>query len=316
MNWIVLIIAVVLTVGYITYVALDMGLRPLTEAEQEKAPGDFITVTGGRLHYRWDGPATGPVVVMVHGFSTPHFIFEQNVSALTSQGYRVLRYDHFGRGWSDRPRTAYTVDFYDTTLMELLDGLNITAPVGLVGLSMGGPIVAEFAGRHTDRVNAVFLFVPAGLDVAGGNDIAAKIVRLPGIGDLMWRIVGRGMLLGDPQYDESGLAEENRLVGDIRTQMDYRGYLDSLLSTLRNTPMTSRTETYRQLAATGMPVAAVFGADDPTVLPSSADKLRDLVPEASIHMLENADHGLNYKRQDATNPLLADFFSPKNEPAS
>lgn len=310
MNWIVLLIAVAIVAGYATYVALDLKLNPMTQEAQAQAPGDFISVTGGRLHYRWDGPRTGPVVVMVHGFSTPHFIFEQNVSTLTSQGYRVLRYDHFGRGWSDRPRTPYTVDFYNTTLLELLDGLGITSPVGLVGLSMGGPIVAEFAGRHPERVNAVFLFVPAGLDVAGGDDLAAKIVRLPGIGDLMWRIVGRGMLLGDPQYDEAGLAEENRLVGDIRIQMDYRGYLDSLLSTLRNTPLTSRTETYRQLAATGMPVAAVFGADDPTVLPSSADRLRDLVPEATVYMLDDADHGLNYKRQDATNPLLADFFRP------
>jgi len=312
MTKLLLFLVLLLAAGVGVYLYLGWSLKPLDEAARENAPGDFLKTSDGQLHYRWDGPATGPVVVMVHGFSTPHFIFEQNVSTLTGLGYRVLRFDHFGRGWSDRPDGPYDIDFYDRSLLDLLDGLDITEPVGLVGLSMGGPIVSEFAARHPERVNRVFLFVPAGLDVAGGDGIAGKIIRLPGIGDLMWRIVGRGMLLGDPQYNEDGLPEDKRLKGDIRIQMDYRGYLDALLSTLRHSPLTSRTQTYEGLASTGLPVAAVFGEDDPTVLPSSADKLRGLVPEATIHMLEDADHGLNYKRFEATNPLLAAFFSRAN----
>lgn len=310
MGWAVIIIAAVIAAAAVWYAVLGLSLKPLDDAARAQAPGQFLQVTDGRLHYVWDGPETGPVVVMVHGFSTPHFIFEQNVSALTERGYRVLRFDHFGRGWSDRPHGPYDIDFYDRALLDLLDGLDLTAPVGLVGLSMGGPIVSEFAARHPERVSRVFLFVPAGLEVAGGDSTAGRIVRLPGIGDLLWRVIGRGMLLGDPQYNEDGLPEANRLRGDIRIQMDYRGYLDALLSTLRHTPMASRTQTYRGLAATGLPVMAVFGADDPTVLPGSADKLRGLVPDATIHMLDDADHGLNYKRFEAANKLLADFFGP------
>ena len=309
MVWLLFILAGVIAAAVLWYVVLGLSLQPLNAAARAQAPGKFLQLSDGQIHYVWDGPETGPVLVMVHGFSTPHFIFEQNVSALTDKGYRVLRFDHFGRGWSDRPGGPYDIDFYDRSLLDLLDGLGITEPVGLIGLSMGGPIVSEFAARHPERVDRVFLFVPAGLDVAGSDTAAGKVIRLPGIGDLMWRVIGRGMLLGDPQYNEDGLPEAQRLKGNIRIQMDYRGYLDSLLSTLRHTPMTSRTDTYQSLASTGLPVAAVFGADDPTVLPSSADKLRALVPDAHVHMLDNADHGLNYKRFDVSNELLSDFFA-------
>jgi len=309
MGWLIGLLLIVAAL-VIWYVALGLRLKPMTNRAREAAPGETVTVPGGILHIRWDGPEDGPVVVMVHGFSTPHFIFEQNVSALTERGYRVLRYDHFGRGWSDRPSGPYDADFYDETLLALLDTLKLTRPVSLVGLSMGGPIVSEFAARRPDRVERLFLFVPAGLDVSGSNGLAAKLMRIPAVGDLLWRVVGQGVLLGDPQYDETGLPEDRRLKGDIRDQMQYRGYLDALLSTLRHMPLTRRDDLFTRLRATGLPVAAVFGADDPTVLPSSAERLGRLIPEAQIHLLDDADHGLNYKRHDAANPLLTAFFPP------
>lgn len=103
---------------------------------------------------------------MVHGFLTPGFIFDQNVEALHVAGFRVLQFDHLGRDWSGRPARRCDTGFCHWKLLALLDALIITEPVGFVGLSMGGSIVAEFAVRHPERVARVFLFVAAGLDVA------------------------------------------------------------------------------------------------------------------------------------------------------
>ncbi|WP_422363529.1 alpha/beta fold hydrolase [Pyruvatibacter mobilis] len=309
MKWIVIGLGILLAAAALAYVAAGMARKPMDEAARAKAPGDLVQVSAGRLHVRRDGPADGPVVVMVHGFSTPNFIFEQNVAALTAAGLRVIRFDHFGRGWSDRPMGPYDTDFYDRALLELMDAEGLTAPVGLVGLSMGGPIVAEFAARHPERVSGVFLFVPAGFDVAGTDSTAARLVRTPLIGDLIWRVAGESILLGDPQYQEEGLEPENRLAGDVAEQMQYRGYFHALLSTMRHMKLTGRENTFARLAETGLPVAALFGADDPTVLVSSAARLEETVPAATVHVLEGADHGLNYKRHADANPLLVTFFT-------
>ncbi|MEM8617031.1 MAG: alpha/beta hydrolase [Pseudomonadota bacterium] len=308
MKWVLGFIIVVLALMGGAYFWAGWSKKPLDLKAQALAPGQFALLGAGQVHYRWDGPSDGPIIVMSHGFSTPNFIFEQNVEALTDAGFRVLRYDHFGRGWSDRPKLKYDIEFYDRELLDLLRSLQIEEPVGLVGLSMGGPIVAEFAARYPDKVSKVFLFVPAGLDTAGADGLRASLVRSPVLGDWIWRVFGQSVLLGDPQYDESDLAPENRLAGDVTDQMGYRGYLEALLSTLRHFPMTGREDTFERLAGSGVPVMAVYGRDDPTVLVSSAERLQALVPEADVRVLDDAGHGLNYQRHAEVNPWLVEWF--------
>ncbi len=285
------------------------SLLPLDDAARAGASGAFVDLPDGRVHYQFTGPDDAPLIVMVHGYSTPGFIFDQNAAALREAGFRVLQFDHFGRGWSDRPDARYDIDFYDRELTGLLDALSINQRVGLVGLSMGGPIAAEFAARHPERVSKVFLFVPAGFDLAGTSGSQAALVRTPVIGDWLWRMAAMKRLKSDPQYDESGLAPENRLQGDVLVQMKYRGYGRALLSTFRHFPLDQRDATYAALAATGIPVAAIFGDQDPTVLVSSADLFSALLPDAHINILEGADHGLNYKRHTDVNPILTDWFA-------
>ncbi len=308
MKWVLWALGILIFGLWASYASAGRGLKPLDETERARAPGQFADLQDGKIHYRLSGPDGAPLIVMVHGFSTPGFIFEQNTAALREAGFRVLQFDHFGRGWSDRPDARYDADFYDRELLGLLDALAITEPAGFVGLSMGGPIVAEFAARHPERVTGVFLFVPAGFDVAGTDGFQASLIRTPVIGDWLWRVVALGALTSDPQYDETGLAPEDRLQGDFTEQMAYRGFGEALLSSFRHFPMQGRDATYAALAATGVPTAALFGTADPTVLISSADKIRAVMPEAAVHILENADHGLNYKRHRDVNPILTGWF--------
>ncbi len=308
MKWGLRILAGLIVLALGAYLWAEARLKPLDETARAAAPGAFAELSAGKIHYRWDGPEDGPVVVLVHGFSTPNFIYEQNVEALTHAGFRTLRFDHFGRGWSDRPGTRYDIDFYDQALVELIDAVGIDAPFGLAGLSMGGPIVAEFTARRPEQVERLLLLVPAGLDTAGADGAAATLISAPLIGDWIWRMAGRGILLSDRQYDETQRAPENRLRGDVTEQLDYRGYLQALLSTLRHMPMTGRETTFERLAETGVPVLAIYGDADETVLVSSAETLKGLLPEADVRVVVGGEHGLNYQMHSLINPLLVEWF--------
>jgi alpha-beta hydrolase superfamily lysophospholipase len=90
----------------------------------------FAKLSDGYTHYVWNGPEAGPVLVFVHGFSSPCFIWEKQAEFFAAQGYRVLRYDLFGRGHSDRPNVDYDADLYHRQLVELLDSQQVTGPVG------------------------------------------------------------------------------------------------------------------------------------------------------------------------------------------
>ena len=309
MKWGLRVFALIIVLALGAYLWAEARLKPLNETARQNAPGAFATLSDGQLHYRWDGPEDGPVIVLVHGFSTPNFIYQQNVEALNAAGFRTLRFDHFGRGWSDRPKTRYDVDFYDRTLIDLLDHVGVDEPFGLAGLSMGGPIVAEFTARYPERVKQLVLLVPAGLDTAGADGSSAALLRTPLVGDWIWRMFGKSILLGDSQYDEAARTPEDRLQGDVTVQLEYRGYLQALLSTFRHMPMAGREETFTRLATTDVPVLAIYGDADATVLVSSAAKLEQILPEGDIRIVEGGEHGLNYQMHTLVSPWLVDWFS-------
>src|SRR5258706_14523512 len=80
---------------------------PLGAAARSRAPGRFVALGDGMTHYDVSGPDSGQRVVLVHGFSTPYYIWDSTVAALAAAGFRVARYDEFGRGYSDRPVVDY-----------------------------------------------------------------------------------------------------------------------------------------------------------------------------------------------------------------
>ncbi len=145
-----------------SYFILNPEKKALTPETRASLPGQFISLPDGVTHYALDGPQDGPLVVLVDGFSIPMFSWERNVPALTAAGFRVLTFDLYGRGYSDRPDGPYNLDLFVRQIDELLTALKIDRPVDLVGLSMGGYITAGFANRYPDRVRA------------GGADLANR----------------------------------------------------------------------------------------------------------------------------------------------
>ncbi|MEO0420339.1 MAG: alpha/beta hydrolase [Pseudomonadota bacterium] len=304
-----LLVVGVFAAAMISYLAAGWGLEPLDDQARAKAPGAFLETSQGKIHYQWYGDEGAPIVVMAHGLAIPSFVFEQNAQALAEAGFRVLTFDHLGRGWSDRPDATYDDSFYQREMLELMDGLRLQEPVGLVGQSMGGLIASDFAANHSERIQSLFLLVPSGLDVrAEGNSLSSRLIKTPVLGDWIMRVFGRRVILGQPQFQNQAPNPQNRLQGDMAEQLRYEGFLDAILSTYRNIDFQDREEVYQKLDGTDIPVAAVFGSADPTVLPSSLAKLKGFVPRAETTMIERGTHGLNYENSSQVNRVLVEFF--------
>ncbi len=99
--------------------------KEIDEKLRASTCGSFIRLSNGFTHYELCGPDSGEAVVLVHGFSVPYFIFDPTFDFLVDSGFRVLRYDLFGRGFSDRPHVKYNMDLFVDQLRELLDSLNL-----------------------------------------------------------------------------------------------------------------------------------------------------------------------------------------------
>ncbi len=107
-----------------------------------------------KLHF-WDWGDNGkPNLILVHG-SRDHARSWDPVAAAFCEDYRVLAPDLRGHGDSDWARGAmYSIPEYVLDISALID-LAGKVPVYLIGHSLGGAIVLQYAGVYPDRVKKV-----------------------------------------------------------------------------------------------------------------------------------------------------------------
>jgi pimeloyl-ACP methyl ester carboxylesterase len=192
----------------------------LTDSVRANAGGSLVQLSDGICHYeiRNTQYETCNTIVLIHGFSVPYFIWDPTFEFLTKSGFRVLRYDLFGRGFSDRPRVRYDIHLFVRQLKDLLDALEIREPVHLVGLSMGGAISAAFVEKFPERVKSHILIDPAGAKPIPHSWVlwAAK---LPVVAELALGLFGgEGLVKGiASDFFSSDLIEQFQV--NYRTQM-------------------------------------------------------------------------------------------------
>ena len=94
------------------FVHRDQESDTLNDQTRPGVVGSFVRLPHGTVHYQLAGPESGRTVVLVHGFSVPYYIWDPTYDELVKKGFRVLRYDLYGRGYSDRPDEVYGPDLY------------------------------------------------------------------------------------------------------------------------------------------------------------------------------------------------------------
>ncbi|RXV61168.1 alpha/beta hydrolase [Roseovarius sp. A46] len=272
-------------------------VRPRIDGARDTAPGAFAALSRGRTHYRWHGPEGGPVTVCVHGLTTPSFVWEGLVPGLVAKGHRVLTYDLYGRGYSDRPGGAQEAGFFVGQLEELLVDQGVDGPVTLVGYSMGGAIAAGFAARHPDRLRELVLIAPAGL----GHDLG-PVARLVARGG----VVGRWLMLAVfPMSFRRGCEAEREvpttvpgIVDRQQAELRWRGFVPAVARSVAGILAETQDETHAAIARSGVPVRAIWGAKDTVIPLSRKARLAEVNPDAYQYVIEGAGHGLTYTHTD------------------
>lgn len=286
------------------YFARNPERATLDDAARRDAGGSFVTLSDGITHYELSGPDTGRVVVLVHGRSVPYYIWDSTAVALRGAGFRVLRYDMFGRGYSDRPNVEYSAELIDRQLGELLDSLRFSLPVDLVGLSMGGGVVANFANAHAERLRTLTLVDP----VAGKRGPLPFFLRIPGVAGFVWQTtVVPGM--ADGQASDFVRPEGFPDWADrYRVQMRYRGFGRAMLSTTVMSANVDVDSIYRHTGQLAVPALILWGSEDKTVPFALSDNVRRAIPRAEFHAIAGAGHLPGMEKPAETHAILIQFL--------
>jgi pimeloyl-ACP methyl ester carboxylesterase len=275
---------------------------PLDATARRQAPGQFVTLSHGIVHVRSAGPEQGRPVILVHGFSVPSYVFDQTSADLAAAGFRVIRFDLYGRGWSDRPDVDYDRTLFANQLLELMDTLKIPK-ADLLGLSMGGAIVGRFAAEHPDRVRSVVLVAP----LTHARDIGP--MAWPGAGEWLMRAWYLPQLAASQLEDFPHPERVPGWAARFKPQTRYDGFGHAILSTMRKVVTQSSLPDFGKIGKSGLPVLLVWGDADRTVPYAAHADVQRAIPQAQFVPLPGLGHLTVVEDPAATDARIAAFLA-------
>jgi 3-oxoadipate enol-lactonase len=253
-------------------------------------------VNGARIHYRLDGPADAPVVMLSNSLMSNHGMWDPQLPALLAR-FRVLRYDTRGHGESEVTPAPYRIEQLADDAAALIEAVGLQA-VHFVGLSMGGMIGQQLAVRHPGKVLSLSLCDTASEmpPPAMWNQRIAD-ARAGGIDALVDGTIKRWFVAGFIEREPDTIAWVRRMIATTPVE----GYV-GCASAVRDM---SQTHLLRQIQA---PTQVIVGREDPACTLAASEVLQREIAGATLHVIDDAAHLANIEKPELFTRLLVDFI--------
>ncbi len=242
-------------------------------------------------------------MVLVHGFPFSSQMWKGQIQALQENNYlRVIAYDLRGHGQSDIGDGQYTIELFVDDLIALLDYLKITKAI-LCGFSMGGYIALRAIERNPDRFRSLVLCDTT--SAADSNEAKIRrantinLVKKDGVGQF-----AEGFL--KTVFESKTFETTPDIIDEIKRVIlsnSSRGICGSLLA------MAGRTDTTEALSKIDVPTLIMVGEHDAVTPPSLAKSMHERIPNARLHMIEDASHMSNLENENMFNKHLLEFVN-------
>jgi pimeloyl-ACP methyl ester carboxylesterase len=280
-------------------------VEELSMVEQHEVTTGYVDVDGTRLYYEMAG-AGHPLIMLHAGIANLHFWDDQ--WGPFAEAYRVIRYDLRGFGRSVMPPGPYNMR---DDLSRLMGALGIERAY-LMGASIGGGIVVDFALEHPEKVDALIPVVsglsgsppPSEDEMRQFEEIERTMTAARAVGnfDLIDEIEARLWVDGPnrtPEQVDPGVRErlkqmlrENRAAENadegkpVRLDPPARGRLGEIT----------------------VPTLVVLGdADLPGVI-ADCNIIASEIPGARKAVMHGVAHAPNMERPEEFNRIVLDFL--------
>lgn len=291
---------------YAAYLAAD---RETMNAEKFRDGSGYepAVLSHGSTAFRTYGPASAPAIILVHGATLGSMTYQDYAAPFVAAGFRVVLYDQYGRGFSDRPRAPFSIDLMRAQLAELMDHLEIER-AHLYGVSLGGAIVTRFAAAHPDRVQTLGLQVP----LIGGANVSRNVLlaRLPLVGPLLARFYAIPAIIERGESFSPETEAGRALMTHFKGQFAVEGTERMMTQMLSGDALSDRMDDHRLIAAAGIPVHFAYAEDDPEIPVAQV--------KAAIAVYDNADaheftggHFFSYGRAEELAALYTGFIEKR-----
>jgi len=270
--------------------------------EDPKPDERFVRLADGDMHVVEDGEPSAPALLLIHGTAGSTVWWEPIVPVLADT-YRVIRVDLLGHGRSSIPAGGFDIPTQAGRVGAALDRIGVSR-VTVIGHSAGCMAATALAEQRPDGVAALGLIdMGPSPDAKFPDGLLARLLltRLPG--RLLWSLrtgaairkamrtaFTRPVDIPDDIIEAAQGMTHRALRAAARASLDYLGQ--------RSLPT--------RLAALGIPVLVIFGADDQRWRSTSAAAYR-AVPDVRVELLPGVGHTPMLEDPQTTSALLLDF---------
>ena len=264
--------------------------------------GHYVEVLGLRTFYLQAG--AGQPVVLLHG-SSPGACslihWKHNLDALVEAGFAVYAYDQPGFGYSDNP-TDYSMDATVAHARAFMAAFNLTG-CHLVGSSLGSEIAVRVAladpGVGRLVLAAASTIAPLGSPASAeraqhhGRELREFV---PGLENM--RRLSLGTL-----YNPALVTQE---LVQARHEMSIGKNYEAQT---RRREVPRPPPIHDALGELRSKTLVVWGKNDRGAMPERALLLFDLIPDAELHLFDQAAHWVQWDQAHRFNRVVVDFLS-------
>ena len=246
--------------------------------------GNFAELSNGFTYYNIDNRFNENTLVFIHGFSVPSYIWEKTYNSAKEKGFKVIKLDLYGRGFSDNPDLDYTDELFANQVIELLQELQITNATFL-GLSNGGRVISKLADIKPNMVDKL-VYVSAS-SFNNHKNTADKNVSKDEINEF---IKNRYPTISSGQLSDFKYPENYPLWDDkYKDLLKFKGFARALISTIKNHKNLDLEN--KEISDSNKKVYTIWGDSDSVVVYNDIkEKLNKLIPNRFEYTVPNSGH--------------------------
>lgn len=276
-----------------------------------------ITVNKIDLHVVQDGPSTGQLIILLHGFPEYWYGWRQQIPYLAATGYRVWAPDQRGYNLSDKPDgiASYTIDKLGADVINLMDAAGQDKAF-LVGHDWGAAVAWWVAAKYPSRLaRMVVINVPHGAVLTKHlrrnfhqmrKSWYMFFFQLPWLPEALARRQNWKMFVETLKsssrpgtFTDDDLDKYRRAWSQPKAITSMINWYRSVMQKPPSPPDTLRIK---------VPTLMIWGSQDKFLGRELAQPSIDLCEDGRLVFFEEATHWVQHEEPDQVNELIVNFF--------
>jgi pimeloyl-ACP methyl ester carboxylesterase len=272
---------------HILFLLISIGLLSFSVAAQQDKFADYGAV---KIHYRDQGKGKN-ALIFIHGWACSLDFWKKQFDGVSN--YRAIYIDLPGHGKSDKPQTAYTMEYFARAIEAVMHDAGVKKAV-LVGHSMGTPVVRNFYKLYPDQTLGLVM-VDGSLRPFGKKEQGQQFL---------------GMLKANYKQTAAGMIETMfgpTMPADLKSEIR-----SAMQATPENVALSAMESLFDDKSypqeKISVPVMVIL-ADNGNWPPDTEEYLRSVTTTLKVHKWQGVGHFLMMEKPEVFNQSMGIFIT-------